>query len=243
MTTITSLTPTFPTTDAIIEALQHLSPKYRPDVLQFIHFLEYKSLNTPDEAGEDDALWDDVQADQTYKAQPPDVVLERYQSGTEFLATEFAEEEHQRPKESLETQPNIPAPRQVKVAGRLDGMTLSDCTFKLLTAEQQCPIKCLAKSVDKKTLSTLLGKDILVSGTAHFSASGEVFTIEAEQIIIAKAHDIKLWGQVPTPLHRPFKLSDFKVPHGPDSGMSAIYGKWPSDETDEEVLKALEELS
>ena len=89
MTTITSreITPTFPTitSDTIVEALQHLSPKYLPDVLQFIHFLEYKSLNTQDEAEEEEALWNAVQAHQAYKAQHPDEALERYQSGAEFL--------------------------------------------------------------------------------------------------------------------------------------------------------------
>jgi hypothetical protein len=32
-------------------------------------------------------------------------------------------------------------------------------------------------------------------------------------------------------------------PQGPDSGLNAVMGKWPGDETDEEVLAMLEELS
>jgi hypothetical protein len=32
-------------------------------------------------------------------------------------------------------------------------------------------------------------------------------------------------------------------PQGPDSGLNAVMGKWPGDETDEEVLALLEELS
>ncbi len=106
--------------------------------------------------------------------------------------------------ESLEAKASLPAPRQVKVAGRLDAMTVSDRTFALITAEKQCLVKCIAKSVEQKVLSTLLGQDVLVSGQAHFTTSGEVLTIEAEQIIIAKAHDLKIWGQLPTPLLRPF---------------------------------------
>jgi hypothetical protein len=112
---MTTITPTFPTVtaDTIVDALQHLSPKHLPEVLQFIQFLEYKY--TPSEN-----------------------------------------------EKSLEPKASIPAPRQIKV---------------------------------------------------------------------------------PTPLYRPFKLSDFKVPQDPDSGMSAIYGTWPGDETDDEILKAVEELS
>jgi hypothetical protein len=32
-------------------------------------------------------------------------------------------------------------------------------------------------------------------------------------------------------------------PQGPDSGLNAVMGKWPGDETDEEILALLEELS
>jgi hypothetical protein len=32
-------------------------------------------------------------------------------------------------------------------------------------------------------------------------------------------------------------------PQGPDSGINAIIGKWPGDESDEEILALLEELS
>ncbi len=87
MTITISRDTTFPTitTDSIIEALQHLSPKYLPEVLQFIQFLEYKSISTPDNASEDEALWDAVQANQAYKTQHPDEVSDRYKSGTEFL--------------------------------------------------------------------------------------------------------------------------------------------------------------
>jgi len=38
----------------IVKALQHLSPKYLLDALQFIQFLEYKSINTPDDAFEEE---------------------------------------------------------------------------------------------------------------------------------------------------------------------------------------------
>jgi len=186
---MTTITPTS-TTDTIVEALQHLSPKHLPEILQFIQFLEYKY--------------------------PPS-------------------------EKSLEPKASIPAPRQIKVSGKL--VTVGDRSFNLITAEKQCLIKGIAKSVDQKTLVTLLDKDVLVSGIAYFTTSGEVLSIEAEQISVAKAHDLKIWGQVPTPLYRPFKLSDFKIPQGTDSGMSAIYGTWPGDETDEEILEALEELS
>ncbi len=37
--------------------------------------------------------------------------------------------------------------------------------------------------------------------------------------------------------------AEFRKPQGPKSGLAAIIGKWPGDETDEEVDAALRELS
>lgn len=38
-------------------------------------------------------------------------------------------------------------------------------------------------------------------------------------------------------------LEALRVPQGPDSGINAIIGKWPGDESDEQILALLEELS
>jgi hypothetical protein len=38
-------------------------------------------------------------------------------------------------------------------------------------------------------------------------------------------------------------LKALHQPQGPDSGINAIMGKWPGDETDEEILALLEEMS
>jgi hypothetical protein len=87
MTTIISqeTTSTFPITDIIVEALQHVSPKYIPDILSFIQFLEYKSINSPHE----------------------DIL-----KNEESLASTTA--------------------RQVKIAGRLNTMTISDRTLQFI---------------------------------------------------------------------------------------------------------------
>lgn len=197
MTTITSqkTTSTFPTTDTIVEALQHLSPKYIPEILSFIQFLEYQSISSAHE---------DILKNQE------NLQLTRHTS------------------------------RQVKIAGQLDSMTISNRTFELITAEKLYIIKGFTKSIAQQTLPTLLGKEVLISGKAYFTTRGEILTLEAEQISIATKRDLEIWGKMPTPLYRPFNLDDFKIPQDKNSGMSAIYDKWPGDETDEEILTALE---
>ncbi len=65
-------------TEKIVELLHRLPS----DVLQFIQFMEYKSMNS---SSEDYSLWDAVQVNKTYKAQHPNEKPERYKSGEEFL--------------------------------------------------------------------------------------------------------------------------------------------------------------
>jgi hypothetical protein len=53
-------------------------------------------------------------------------------------------------------------------------------------------------------------------------------------------------GQPPIewrPLVEELDIAALHQPQGPDSGMNAIIGRWPGDESDEEILALLEELS
>jgi hypothetical protein len=45
------------------------------------------------------------------------------------------------------------------------------------------------------------------------------------------------------PLVRRLDIASLHQPQGPDSGINAIIGKWPGDESEEEILALLEELS
>jgi hypothetical protein len=38
-------------------------------------------------------------------------------------------------------------------------------------------------------------------------------------------------------------MQDARRPQGPRSGINAIFGAWPGDETDDEVFAMLEEMS
>jgi hypothetical protein len=44
-------------------------------------------------------------------------------------------------------------------------------------------------------------------------------------------------------LVRKLDIAALHQPQGPDSGINAIIGKWPGDESEEEILAFLEELS
>ena len=84
MPTIEPITVSDEMLSTILDALRRLPPERLNDVLDFVQFLEYKTLSQGD-SSEDASLWDAVQANQQYKAEHPDEPLERYQSGKEFL--------------------------------------------------------------------------------------------------------------------------------------------------------------
>ena len=45
------------------------------------------------------------------------------------------------------------------------------------------------------------------------------------------------------PFNEPTAQSNSRQPQGPDSGLNAVLGKWPGDETDDEIAAELESLS
>ena len=70
--------------DDVIAALRRMPIKYLGDVLQFIEFIEYKTMAGGDDA-ENETLWTAVEFNQAYKKQFPDEPLEQYASGKDFL--------------------------------------------------------------------------------------------------------------------------------------------------------------
>lgn len=136
----------------------------------------------------------------------------------------------------------IPHPQQVKAAGYLDTIRHSDHTFTLKASGETKPIKGVASEEHVTTLAELWGKSVLVSGLAHFTAGGRVQRIEAETINPASDRDLKFWT-VPEPARRPMAAPALRVEQGPRSGLAAILGQWPGDESDDVISEALEQLS
>lgn len=51
-----------------------------------------------------------------------------------------------------------------------------------------------------------------------------------------------LWSRVPPPLRGSLRTPKLRRPQTATSGVNAFFGRWPGDETDEELLEALEAL-
>jgi hypothetical protein len=139
------------------------------------------------------------------------------------------EGEHHRPRE-----------QRVRVAGRLDTIRCSDRLFTL-KLESGVTLRGIAEGVPPETLAGLFGKRVTVSAMATFRPSGRVLKLQADRIEPG-GDDFSLWSVEPRPLWGAAEPS-VRQPQGPHSGINAIIGRWPGNESEAEISAALEVLS
>ena len=136
---------------------------------------------------------------------------------------------------------STPPPQRARVSGTLETIRHSDRMFTLLL-ESGKSVKGIANELAAKQLAEQFGQSVVVAGTAVFRASGALLRIEADSIEPAGS-DAAVWARVPTPLFRIMDTVSLREPQGPRSGVNAVIGQWPGDESDEEIATALRELS
>ena len=137
---------------------------------------------------------------------------------------------------------SIPSPQYVQLAGKLDEIRHSDRAFSLKVGDGS-HIKGVADKTQLDELHKNWGAAVVVAGTCHFTPAGRVLRIDAETIRTAEERDTRLWSVIPEPLfseREPLLLGSHQ---GPRSGLNAIVGRWPGNESDEDIAAALNELS
>jgi hypothetical protein len=135
-----------------------------------------------------------------------------------------------------------PHPRRVRLAGTVDAIRHGDRALTLVLASGE-RIRCVLPDGDPDELARHFGRPAIVSGTALFRPSGTLLRVDAEQLAPAGDEDLDAWSQLPVPLDAEPPRARLRQPQGPRSGINAILGAWPGDETDEEILALLEEIS
>ncbi len=131
--------------------------------------------------------------------------------------------------------------QRIRLAGQLDTIRHSDRMFTLILDDGQS-IRGLAESVDPAQLAALFGQRAVVSGKAVFRPSGSVLRVEIDLLEPAGA-DSAIWSQMPRPALGRLEPRPRPASQGPRSGVNKIFGRWPGDESEEEVARALEALS
>jgi hypothetical protein len=129
-----------------------------------------------------------------------------------------------------------PAARVVRVSGILDSLTVSTRAMAVRLEDGRL-LRGFAGAVPLDELKHFLGAAIVVEGNATFRPSGEASRIEVESVFPSGPGDV-IWAKFP------------KVESGTRSrqsvapiGLDAFFGKWPGDETDDEIARGLRDLS
>jgi len=144
--------------------------------------------------------------------------------------------------ESLkELRRSIPPDQRIRVAGKLDLLKHSNRIFEVeLPAGTVRGV--IVRDLDFEKIRGLLGQQVVVSGVAKFRPSGRVLRVEADQLLPASG-DTSLWAELPRPLFTELDVRSLRESQGPRSGVSAIFGQWPGDESDDEFDAAVRSLS
>lgn len=127
-----------------------------------------------------------------------------------------------------------PSPQAVRVAGTLETISASrpEIALKLKDGTR---VPARTEEHDPETLRVLFGRKVVVSGIAHFRPSGRVLKLDVELIEESTAGDALFES---APVARELRPVAAELAQDESSGVAAIFGTWPGDESEEELLEA-----
>ena len=128
-----------------------------------------------------------------------------------------------------------PPPQAARVAGKLDTISASRADVTL-TLKDGTKVPGRMEDHDPESLKTLFGKEVVVSGVAHYRPSGRLLLLDVESIEEAGRGD-HLFEASPIALKRlPVAPT---VTQDESSGVSAFFGTWPGEESENDLLETL----
>jgi len=169
--------------------------------------------------------------------------------GDKFTGLEFDRRGRERPVvvtgEVIQTArtlyTNVPVPKRVRIVGRLDMVRASTQSFGVILDDGQ-EVRGVLTDGDIGQVSELLKQRVQMLGKAIYRPSGRLLRVDAEEVS-ATTESGSFFSSVPKPSRKKFDLREIVREQSGKGGIAAIMGKWPGDETDEEVAAALAEMS
>ncbi len=135
---------------------------------------------------------------------------------------------------------DTPRPQQTRLAGKLDMIRDSTNSFAVKLKDGQ-EIRGVLTDGEIARVAELFGQEVLVLGKAVYRPSGRLLRIDADEVVQAAERD-RFFSTVPKPKRSRYNLREVLREQQHKGGVSAIFGKWPGDESDEEIARALKEL-
>ena len=134
---------------------------------------------------------------------------------------------------------DTPLPQAVRFTCLLDTISGSRLTGLLRAESGETVLARLGPSVDPEQLRSLWNERVLVTGTAHYRPSGSIQQIAVDGLDRAEPRDA-LFAHIPLP---PSRQPVFRsLPHDQHSGVASFVGTWPGDESDAELIEALQAI-
>lgn len=133
-----------------------------------------------------------------------------------------------------------PAQSRARVAGKLDMIRSSDNVFELVLADGD-RVRGVWRGGGSSMLGDMWEKQVVIEGLATFRPSGSLLRVDAEGMEGATDAD-QFFSKLPSPTGRPLDRQGLRRTQTASTGMNAVYGRWPGDESEEHILAALKEL-
>lgn len=132
-----------------------------------------------------------------------------------------------------------PVDQRVRIVGKLDLLEASTQRFSVILQSGE---KMVGVYENIEELHGLWKRQVVVQGALVYRPSGRPLRIDADTI--NEAHgEPAIFSRLPQAPHARLDSSRFRRSQGPRSGIAAVIGNWPGDETDEEISAALEQCS
>jgi hypothetical protein len=127
--------------------------------------------------------------------------------------------------------------RKVRLAGLLETISYSDCRFSL-RLDNGTTIVGTTKELGTEALRDAFGRKVVVTGTADFRPSGKLLRLNAESVDDATTNDLQIFTSIPRPLVGPAVVERERG----RGGLAAIAGRWPGDESIEQLMEQLAQV-
>ncbi len=131
-----------------------------------------------------------------------------------------------------------PSPRQVRIVGKLDMVRHSTRSFGLVL-DSGDEVRGVLVEGTSKLLQGYFGKNITILGKAIYRPSGTLLRLDASEIL-PTADGRQAFSKTPQSLLQP-RTPERRL-QAVKSRVASFFGTWPGEETDRDLLEALEEI-
>jgi hypothetical protein len=136
---------------------------------------------------------------------------------------------------------NTPLPQRVLLVGKLDMIRASTQSFGVLLDDDQ-EVRGVLVEGDIQRISPLLNQRVLVVGKAVYRASGRLLRVDADDVT-KMTEEGQFFSAIPKPVRQHFDIREAIREQQNKLGVAAIIGKWPGNETEDEIRQALRDLN